>query len=692
MPESSSIDTSFLQQLTGTIEKNISNELFGVSELAEEMNMSRSNLLRKVKKETNLSVSQLISQIRLKKAMELLRTGSLNVSEVSDQVGFNSTSYFIKCFREYYGYPPGEVGKKDRETETAERPEKAPGQLPLQPAPRFRQIFVIAACVAVLLAGLGFYLLRPGHDRPYIEKSIAVLPFKNESDDSSNVYLINGLMESTLTNLQKIKDLRVISRTSSEKYRNSFKSIPEMAKELNVSYFVEGSGQKIGDEILLHIQLIEGSTDKHLWARQYKREAKDIFDLQQEIASNIADEIEAVITPDEKRRIEKRPTDNLVAYDHFLKGLDFMRKPGRPNLEESVKWFKKATDSDPEFSLAYAEAVIAYYYLDIFRADKKYTTEINSLADKAVLYDPKLAESLVAKAISYIQQKNFTAAVPFLEKALEYNPNSTLVISFLTDFYHYYVPNTAKYLQYALKGVRLEAAGQDSATTSLNYLRLGNAFLQLGFLDEALVNIDRSLIYNPKNPYSIYVRIFILFAKDRNAQRTRDMLVQELSKDTTRIDIMQEIAKISYFMRDYETSYHYYKRFVDLKKSQNMEIFKGEDLRIAIVLDTMGFPEESKEYVRSYKEFAESDQTLYKHLYLTAYFAYIGDNETAIEHTRHFAKEENYLYWVLLWDVDPIMTTLTKEPEFIQLMKGVESKFWESHRKIRADLEEQGLL
>src|SRR5918993_320971 len=111
MPESSSVDTSFLQQLTGTIEKNISNELFGVSELAEEMNMSRSNLLRKVKKETNLSVSQLISQQRLKRAMVLLKTSQLNVTEVSQQVGFNSTSYFIKCFREYYGYPPGETGK-----------------------------------------------------------------------------------------------------------------------------------------------------------------------------------------------------------------------------------------------------------------------------------------------------------------------------------------------------------------------------------------------------------------------------------------------------------------------------------------------------------------------------------------------------------------------------------------------------
>src|SRR5687767_3792080 len=112
MSDTPHTQNDFLSKITIIIEKNISSEQFGVSELADEMNMSRSNLLRKVKKETRLSVSQLISHVRLKRAMEMLRTSSVNVSEVSHQVGFSSTSYFIKCFREFYGYPPGEVGKR----------------------------------------------------------------------------------------------------------------------------------------------------------------------------------------------------------------------------------------------------------------------------------------------------------------------------------------------------------------------------------------------------------------------------------------------------------------------------------------------------------------------------------------------------------------------------------------------------
>src|SRR5690606_31504454 len=115
----------------------------------------------------------------------------------------------------------------------------------------------------------------------------AVLPFKNDSNDSTNRYLINGLMEATLNNLQQIRDLRVVSRTSAEKDRNTSKTIPEVADELRVNYVVEGSGQKVGNRILLNIQLIDAQRDSHLWARQYTREVTDIFQLQQEIAKDI---------------------------------------------------------------------------------------------------------------------------------------------------------------------------------------------------------------------------------------------------------------------------------------------------------------------------------------------------------------------------------------------------------------------
>ncbi|MBT6998215.1 MAG: helix-turn-helix domain-containing protein, partial [Prolixibacteraceae bacterium] len=229
MQESSFIENDFLNKVTGIVEENISSEQFGVSELANEIGMSRSNLLRKIKKLTGLSVSKFIRQVRLQRAMEMLKQTTLNVSEVSYQVGYSSVSYFIKCFGENYGYPPGEAGKKIvQENEPVQTDESK----------RKNWIVILGVIFSiVLLATIFFILINPfAFKQNDLEKSIAVLPFINDSNDSSNVHIINGLMESVLNNLQKIEDLRVISRTSVEKYRNNPKTISEISKELNANY------------------------------------------------------------------------------------------------------------------------------------------------------------------------------------------------------------------------------------------------------------------------------------------------------------------------------------------------------------------------------------------------------------------------------------------------------------------------
>lgn len=683
MPDSPAPSQDFISQVSAIIEQNMANEQFGVSELADAMSMSRSNLLRKVKKESTLSVSQLINQVRLKKAMELLRTTSQNVSEVSHRVGFNSPSYFIKCFREYYGYPPGEAGK---------RPEAEP--ISVGQSHRIRN-FLIAAGVGMIVLMGALYLYKVWFTGEEItsEKSIAVLPFKNESSDSTNAYLINGLMESTLSNLQKIKDLRVISRTSTEKYRNARKTIPEMATELNVSYFVEGSGQKIGNQILLHVQLIEASTDRHLWSNQYKREATDIFQLQQEIATSIAEEIKVIITPEEEKRIEKKPTENLVAYDLYLKGRNLRDLGGTRNHQEAIAYFKKAIKEDSRFALAYAEIAITYYYMEIFGAEKQYADTISYNADKAFLLDPLLGESFVAKAVDYLIKKEYKQAEPYLEKALEYYPNSAPIIGFLTDYYTLYMPNTGKYLQYALRGVQLDIASLDSATASYTYLRLGNALIQNGFVDESLKCIDKSIDYNPQNPFSKYVRAFILFAKTKDAKQTRDLLLAEFKKDTTRFDILQDIGKVSYYMRDYTGAYGYYKRFLAIREAQHLDIYRHENLTFAYVLAQNGFVEESQKLLADYKIFMEADQSIYHNLGLCAYYVYVKDYPKALEYMKLFSKEENVQYWIILFlEADPVMEGIIDNPEFKKYFNESKSRFWKSHRELKEKLLERGLL
>ncbi len=186
---------------------------------------------------------------------------------------------------------------------------------------------LISVMVIVVLIVLNI-IPRKGK-KEILEKSIAILPFRNDSPDEEKMYFINGTMEAILGNLCKIKDLRVPGRTSVEQYRGVSKPIPEIAAEMNVSYILEGSGQKLGNRILLTIQLREGKNDQHLWSIQYDREiqkVEDLIDIQSEVAQLVAAEIKIIITPEEKQLIEKIPTTNLTAYDFYQRGEEERRK------------------------------------------------------------------------------------------------------------------------------------------------------------------------------------------------------------------------------------------------------------------------------------------------------------------------------------------------------------------------------
>ena len=685
MSDFPTIKNEFLKKVILKIEENLADEQFGVSELAEEVNMSRSNLLRKVKSITSLSVSQLMRQVRLQKAKELLKDNSFTISEVSYKVGFNSTSYFIKCFKDEYGYPPGELGKIMGE-EIEKEMEDVQGS---RRVPVWSLILAATLAFAVFI----FIWLQPKSAPEPLEKSIAVLPFQNDSNDSSNVYIINGLMEAILDHLQKIEDVRVVSRTSVEKYRHNPKTIREIGEELDVNYFVEGSGQKLDDQILLTVQLIEAPRDQHIWSERYNRKAEDIFQLQTEVAKNIADQIAVIITPEEEQRIDKIPTEDLVAYDYYLKGLEYSREETREGLYEAIDNFEKAIGQDPDFAHAYAYIAVCYYYLDIYQANKQYREEINTYADKALFLDAELPESMIAKALFYMQDTQYELAVKYLEKVLVYSPNSGWISNFLADIYTNYLPDTEKYMKYALRASRLNMGAQDSTTASYTYLHLSNALAQTGFLGEAEENIKKSLAYNPDNLFSEYLYAYIRLAQTKDMEKTKQLLLQALAKDTTRLDIIQEVAKVCFYLGDYDQAMGYYDDFIAIKKAEDLKIFQSENAKIGYVMEKVGRFEESAKYFAAFKEYADNDKSIYQNLSLSVYYALHDKDDLAMKHLKTFSDQENYQFWIVLFlRDDPLIAGLKNHPEFDEVMDKIDDKFWMQHKQTRAILEDEGLI
>ena len=685
------INSEFLNKVVAIIEAQMADESFGVSELADQVGMSRSNLLRRVQKLTGLSVSVLIREVRLDKAQQLLKDDSLNVSEVAYQVGFNSVSYFVKCYRELFGYPPGEEAVQVEAAEAEPQPES--DSAPPQKKMHWGLFASMVALLSIISLSIIFWPEGQAQNPQPLEKSIAVLPFQNDSADSSNVYIVNGLMEAILTNLQKIEDLRVISRTSVEKYRGSKLNIAEISEELDVNYFIEGSGQKIGDQLLLSIQLIEAPRDKHLWSEQYNRQLVDIFSLQAEVAKDIAQEIQVFVSPEEVERIEKIPTENLEAYDEYLKGLELVHRRDLEGLKASIDYFKAAIALDPDFALPHAYIAFAYYYIDIFQAQKQYGEEINRYADRALVLDAELPQSLIAKGVYHMQGGRYDLAAEYFEKVLQYNPNSAEANNFLSEIYNSFKPDTERYLRYALRGVQLETSGYDSTVVSFSYLHLGNALIQNGFVEEAEKYILRSLAYDPNNLFSQYVYAYILLAKDNDIARTRKMIAQTFEQDSTRLDVLQELAKVCYYQGDYEAAYAYYSRFDSARTALNMDIFTSEDLLIGYVYAINGHEARAKEFYASYKQYVDQGSTVYKELGMASYHALHGNIEEGISSLKRFSEHKRIQYWyVKFLDNDPIMDRLKVHPEYQAITEKISEQFWQGHREMRQMLEEANLL
>jgi TolB-like protein/class 3 adenylate cyclase/Tfp pilus assembly protein PilF len=272
-----------------------------------------------------------------------------------------------------------------------------------------------------------------GNVVPIPERSIAVLPFENRSEDKANTYFADGIQDEILTRLSKIADLKVISRTSTQHYKSAPENLREIASQLGVAHILEGGVQKSGDAVRVNVQLIKAANDSHLWADTYDRKLTDIFSVESEVAKAIADQLRAKLTGQEEQVITAKPTDNPEAYDAYLRGLAYTLKTttSPANALAAQKYLREAVRLDPKFALAWA--LLSYadasgYIVQSLQPTVALREEARQAAETALSLQPNLGEAVFATGhYHYACLKDYDAAVRYFEQARQLLPNSSRI-------------------------------------------------------------------------------------------------------------------------------------------------------------------------------------------------------------------------------------------------------------------------
>jgi TolB-like protein len=575
-----------------------------------------------------------------------------------------------------------------------------------------RWLVIALSLVMCIIAALAICKVidnrKQSQDVSELERSIAVLPFINDSPDQENAYFINGIMEEILNNLQKIKDFRVLSRSSTEQYRGIARpTIPEIAKKLDVNYIVEGSGQKYGSTFRLRVQLIAANNEKHLWAESYEqeiKETKDIFKIQSRIAQSIAAELKVTITPEEKQLIGKIPTINLTAYD-------FCQRAKEESIGQWPKFnpeaarraeilFHKALKCDSTYAEAYAGLGYALW----IKLDRDQTlTETNIrnklidsllvLSDIALSYDDKLAEAYVIKSAYFGFKGSPVQHKEELDKANRLNPNDASIYYFKAMLIE------DQDLIEALENLLKAASLTHGPELPLFLKSIGYCYHMAGFPDkgndlylEALKLDDDSAFYSKR-------LVYFKAETQGDYQKAIEYYEKKSLTDSTDYEILGDLGYYYSLLGRSKESLKYYEKYIlVLKASGKSDIPMYQTLGYAYLQN--GFRKEAKYYFDKQIEVfshrlkkaigSEKITWAYK---LAGVYAGIGDKRHTYENLKIF--NENPIstsYWVTLINHDPLFNSIRNEPEFQKIVKNVESKYQAEHERVRKWLEEQNKL
>ena len=545
-----------------------------------------------------------------------------------------------------------------------------------------------------------------------LDKSIAVLPFINDSPDEEKMYFINGTMEAILDNLCKIEDLRVPGRTSVEQYRNNPKPIPEIAEELNVSYVLEGSGQKLGNRILLTVQLLNGEDGYHIWSKQYNRvieKVEDLIDIQAEIARLVATEIEATITPEEKKRIEKAPTTSLMANELYQMGREEYIKflldvSDRDALTRARGYYLKALENDSTYAKACAGVAMTFYsslsarwkldiiYFDGYLEEDAFDT-VFFWANMAIRIDKQLPEAYYIRGNYYYETGNQGKAEQDFLNAIQLNPNYWEAYFGLGNMYTGldYL-NAFKYFKKAASLVRGPELSYVLMTIISTYGLSGVRGQTEEYLAEYVDLTQDSLFHYLVNSW---IGFFSGNLEDRHY-----WLLRAYAYDSTNPNILSLLAESYIHRGNFEKGLKYFKRSDDINLRLGRISFNRLH-RIGYAFSLAGYKKEADYYFDRQEEICKSLIRLNRpssrmgnaQFDLACIYAFRGEKTKAMEILRNLHQRSSTPYipaWFMQWD--PMLDGIRDDPEFQQIANDLGIKFQAETERVRQWLEENDMV
>jgi eukaryotic-like serine/threonine-protein kinase len=367
---------------------------------------------------------------------------------------------------------------------------------------RHKRGVLLMLAAAILAAGAFAYAFFFVASPPPNEKSIAVLPFENLSEEKSSAYFADGIQDEILTRLSKIADLKVISRTSTQRYKHTSQSPSQIAHQLGVANLLEGSVQKTNDQVRVNVQLITAANDTHLWAETYDRELTDIFVVESDIATTIAKTLQARLTGAEEAAIAKRPTANREVYELCLKGRFFWNKRTAADLRKAIEYFNQALDKDPGYAPAYAGLTDAYLILSQYGAASPADSfpQAAAAAKKAIELDDTLAEAHTSLACSLAYYDfDFEQSVKEFERAIQLNPNYATAHHWLSNGV---LSALGRFERAITEGKR--AVELDPLSLVIN-ADLGQDFFYARRYDEAIAHLRKTIEMDPRFYFAHWV-------------------------------------------------------------------------------------------------------------------------------------------------------------------------------------------